>query len=133
MNGVAGGAIRVAIADDNELMLDGVRFLLEKHRDLDVIAVARTGLEALEVAQRGDLDVLVLDMGLPDIDGTEVLRRLRARTVAPRVVVCSAYTDQDTRREAIEGGADAFVVKDRIVNDLPAAIRQVGGARLRDG
>jgi two-component system, LuxR family, secretion system response regulator SsrB len=124
-----GEAIRVAIAEDNELMLDGVQFLLEQHGDLNVIAAVRSGTEALEIAARSEVDVLVLDLGLPDLDGTEVLRYLQGRDGAPRVVVCSAYSDAETRRQALAGGAAAFVVKDRIAAELPAAIRQSAARR----
>jgi DNA-binding NarL/FixJ family response regulator len=123
---------RVAIADDNELMLEALQIFLARDVEVEVVAVARTGAEAVAVAERGGFDVLVLDMALPDFDGGEVLRQLQRRAPALHVVVCSAHADEKTRLSALEGGADAFVVKDRILEELPAAIRRAANAS-RDG
>jgi two-component system response regulator DesR len=131
MRGAVGDVIRVGIAEDAELMLDAVRFLLEQQRDLNVVAVARTGKEALAIAADGRLDVLVLDLALPDLEGSEVLRRLRGRKTSPDVVVCSAHADEETRRHALEGGAAAFVVKDRVCDELPDVIRDAAARGRR--
>jgi DNA-binding response OmpR family regulator len=90
-------------------------------------SVARTGEEALTLARTGDFDLIVLDLGLPDIDGFEVLRRLRSRDRAVPVIVLTARDAVPDRVSGLEAGADDYVTKPFSFEELLARIR----ARLR--
>jgi DNA-binding response OmpR family regulator len=90
-------------------------------------SVARTGEEALTLAHTGDFDLMVLDLGLPDIDGFEVLQRLRSRDRSVPVVVLTARDAVPDRVSGLEGGADDYVTKPFSFEELLARIR----ARLR--
>jgi len=111
---------RVLVVDDEPQILRALRINL-RARDYDV-HVAATGTEALEVAGRYPPDLVILDLGLPDLDGVEVIQGLRGWTKAP-IIVLSGRADSADKVEALDAGADDYITKPFCVEELLARIR----------
>ncbi len=125
------GAIRVVLADDHPLFRAGVRLLLERANGIDVVGEAGTGVEALGLVRDLQPDVIILDMEMPEMTGVEVARRLRAIGSAVRVLVLSAYDDDEYVAELLESGATGYLTKEEMPERIVAAVR--GVARGREG
>jgi two-component system KDP operon response regulator KdpE len=114
--------IRVLIVDDEPQILRALRINLVA-RQYDVV-VAADGTEALRQAADGRPDLVVLDLGLPDIDGVEVIRKLRTWTPVP-ILVLSGRADSRDKVEALDAGADDYVTKPFSIDELLARVRAV--------
>ncbi|MEM7092095.1 MAG: response regulator transcription factor [Actinomycetota bacterium] len=122
--------IRVLLLDDHEIVLRGVADLLEGAEDLDVVAMATTGAEALRLAESARPDVAVLDIRLGDGNGIDVCRRIR--TANPRIacVIFTAFQDDAALVEAADAGAAAYVLKQVRGNELVDSIRKVASGSV---
>jgi len=116
--------IRLLLADDHPVVRAGLRAVLETEPDLVVVAEAATAEEAVDLAGRGDVDVVLMDLRFKDgMTGAEATAAITARPGAPRVLVVTTYdTDADTL-PAIEAGATGYLLKDAPPEDLAAAVR----------
>jgi len=129
---LTGTGIRVLVVDDEPQILRALRINL-RVRGYDV-HVAATGAEALEVAARFPPDLVILDLGLPDLDGVEVIQGLRGWTKVP-VIVLSGRADSADKVEALDAGADDYITKPFGVEELLARLRAVSrrtGAAIED-
>ena len=121
--------IRVLLADDHTLVRAGVRKILEAQDDVTVVGEVADGGAALEALERKPVDVLVLDLSMPGVDGFEVLRRARSLAPGLKVLVLSMHADAEFVSRAVLEGADGYLLKDSAVNDLVAAIQAVREGR----
>jgi DNA-binding NarL/FixJ family response regulator len=121
--GRAEAAIRVLIADDEPLITEGIRSVLNSAPDLDVVAVARDGRTAVDLAVRHHVDVSVLDITMPVLDGLAALRSLRDRAPWMRALMLTAFGEQSNVLRALEYGAAGFVVKNCAPDELVRAVR----------
>jgi len=121
--------VRVLLADDHTLVRAGVRKILEAQRGVEVVGEVADGAAALEALARSKVDVLVLDLTMPGLDGFAVLRRARTLTPALKVLVLSMHADAEFVSRAVREGADGYLLKDSAVNDLVAAIQAVREGR----
>lgn len=117
--------IRVALADDHPLVLDGLEQLFRLEQDIDVVARCRDADEALRAVRAHGPNVLVLDLLMPGGGGLEVLRALQGQSMKTRVVLLTAEVDDEQLLEAIRLGAQGVVLKDMAPQLLVDAIRQV--------
>jgi DNA-binding NarL/FixJ family response regulator len=118
--------IRVLIADDHELLRDGLRAILDAQDDLEVVAEASDGEETLSQASELQPDVVIMDIRMPRLDGIEATRRLVARGEhAPRVLVLTTFDLDEYVFEALEAGAGGFMLKDAPPTQLADAVRTV--------
>ena len=124
--------IRVLIVDDQRLMRQGLRTLLELEPDIQVAGEAEDGLAALERYESGLPDVVLMDIRMPRLDGVEATRRLLARWPAARVVILTTFDDDQSVFEALRAGALGYLLKDVSGSELAEAIRKVaaGGALI---
>ncbi|MEU4762350.1 response regulator transcription factor [Actinosynnema sp. NPDC023794] len=113
--------IKVLIADDEPLITAGIRAVLESAGDLDVVAVAADGREAVEAARRHRVDVALLDLAMPVMGGLAAAAALSG----PRVVVLTAFGDEANVRLALRQGVDGFVLKNCAPDELIRAVRAV--------
>ena len=111
---------KVLVVDDDPSLLKALRIGLTARGD--EVAIARTGSEAVEQAALADPDLVVLDLGLPDMDGVEICRRIREFSDVP-ILVLSAYGDERRKVEALDSGADDFVTKPFGMAELEARLR----------
>jgi DNA-binding NarL/FixJ family response regulator len=125
--------IRVAIADDQTLVRQGIRSLLALSDEIDVVAEASDGDEALALLDTYYLDVLLLDLRMPRRDGIATLEALRARGDQVPVVVLTTFDDDELALSALRAGARGFLLKDVTLDQLVGAIRTVaaGGTLLQ--
>lgn len=124
------GRIRVLLADDHELVLEGLRSLLEAEGDIEVTGTATGAEQLLDSLERQLPDVVVLDLELPRIGGLECLKRIRANKRPVRVLVLTAYGDGASMRAALEGGADGYALKTEPPQVTVSSIRQVHRGQL---
>jgi DNA-binding NarL/FixJ family response regulator len=121
--------IRVLLADDHTLVRAGVRKILEGETDVTVVGEVADGAAALDALARAAVDVLVLDLTMPGLDGFAVMRRARGLAPALKVLVLSMHADPEFVARAVREGADGYLLKDSAVNDLVAAIQAVREGR----
>ncbi len=117
--------IRVLIADDHNLFRAGVRGLLRSFGGIDVIGEASDGNDALAQAAALKPDVLLMDVGMPGLNGIEATARVRAVTPATRVVILSMHTGEEHVLRALKAGATGYLLKDAQPDELERAVRQV--------
>lgn len=118
--------ICVVIAEDHPVVRTGIRALLEKANDIQVVGEASDGEEALRLVDRLKPDVLLLDMEMPGLPGVEVARRLHAANSPVRVLALSAYDDEQYIFGLLQSGASGYLMKDEAVESIVAAVRGVG-------
>ncbi|RME84742.1 MAG: DNA-binding response regulator [Caldilineae bacterium] len=125
-------AIRLLIVDDQRLMRDGLRILLELEEDLEVVGEAANGREALEVYEQVRPDVVLMDIRMPEMDGVEATRRLRASWPDARVIILTTFDDDEYVFEGLRAGALGYLLKAVSGEELAQAIRTVaaGGALI---
>jgi two-component system, NarL family, nitrate/nitrite response regulator NarL len=121
--------IRLVLADDHPIVLDGLAQLFGSERDFDVVARAADGDEALAAVRRHRPDVLVLDLRMPRKDGLAVIRELRSEGLSPRVVVLTASRESGDVFEAINLGVEGVVLKDMATSLLVRCVREVHAGR----
>ncbi|MBX9690436.1 MAG: response regulator transcription factor [Candidatus Obscuribacterales bacterium] len=103
--------ISVMVCEDNNLMLHGLKFLLNEFGDLELVAFAKTGNEAISKAREMQPDVILMDIGLPELDGISASRIIKAERPYVRIIVVSAAQDEKTRSDAKAAGADEIFPK----------------------
>ena len=125
--------MRVAIADDHRLMLDGIKRALETAPDIEVVGEAMSGDEMLALLPTIEPDVVILDLRMPNGDGLDTLTRIREDFPGMKVIILSMFEDSEHIDQALQRGADGYVVKSINPLDLPSTIRQVveGTVHLR--
>ena len=117
--------IRVLVADDQSMVRAGFRMLLSDEQDIEVVAEASNGKEAVEKAARFDPTVVLMDIRMPELDGLEATRRILAADSEARVLVLTTFDLDEYVYEALRAGASGFVLKDDPPEQLIAAVRTV--------
>jgi two-component system NarL family response regulator len=115
----------VLVVDDHALMRTGVANIINQERDLEVIAEACNGAEAVAAFERYHPDVTLLDLRMPVMEGVEAVRQIRAREPRARVIVLTTYDTDDEISRALKAGAKAYVLKDISADLLISCIRDV--------
>src|SRR4029079_9595486 len=103
---------RVLVADDQSMVRAGFRMLLGGEEDMEVVAEARNGLEAIEKAARFDPTVVLMDIRMPELDGLEATRRILAADSRARILILTTFDLDEYVYEALRAGASGFVLKD---------------------
>lgn len=116
---------RVVLVDDHALVRRGLAVLLRADGRHDVVGEAGTGETALTLIERERPDVVILDMSMPGIDGLETLRRIRRAPTSPRVVILSMHDESQLIAQALADGADGYLLKDSMDDELFLAIESV--------
>jgi DNA-binding NarL/FixJ family response regulator len=115
--------VRVLIADDNRLMLEGVRRALEPVEDIEIVGATHTGSQVVPLVERRCPDLVALELGMRGEDGRRCLELLREQHPDIKVVVLSASSSRDDIRQALTSGARAYIVKTVDPLDIPVALR----------
>jgi DNA-binding NarL/FixJ family response regulator len=117
--------IRVVVADDQELVRDGVAAILSVEHDLEVVGTAADGREAIGLIQTVHPDVALMDISMPEVDGIEATRQLTASGVATRILILTTFGADANVVQALRAGASGFLLKDAPRASLLAAVRAV--------
>jgi DNA-binding NarL/FixJ family response regulator len=117
--------VRVLIADDHGIVRSGLRLLLERQPDIEVVAEAADGAEARELALRERPDLAILDVKMPKLTGLQATREIREQAPEIAVLILSMHDDERYLFEALKAGASGYVLKTQADTDLLAAVRAV--------
>ena len=115
--------ITVLLAEDHPIVRQGLEQLLSTSEDIEVISTAADGAEAIELAGRHQPQVVVMDLEMPNVDGIEATRTIRANNSETRVVVLTSFSDQERILQAIDAGAVGYLLKDAEPDELLRGIR----------
>jgi DNA-binding NarL/FixJ family response regulator len=118
--------MRILVADDHGIVRSGIRLLLERQADLDVVAEASDGVEAIEQALAHRPDLAILDVGMPRMTGLQAAREIRSHVPSAKVLMLSMHDDDRYLFEALKAGASGYVLKREADQDLVGAVRAVG-------
>ena len=121
--------IRVFIADDHAIVRAGLKRLLSETEDIEVTGEAGDGLEALAAVENVPMDVLLLDLNMPNLGGIEVLKEVRKRRPSLGVLVLTMYPEDQHALRVFQSGGDGFVSKSSVSDELIHAIRRVAAGR----
>lgn len=116
---------KILIADDHAMVRDGVKNLIQQNKDLAVIGEARSGNETLELYDKLQPDLLIMDISMPDMNGMEVSRAILAKNPNANIVILSMYDDEDYISRCLEYGVKGYVVKNESGSELDFAIKSV--------
>jgi DNA-binding NarL/FixJ family response regulator len=119
--------IRVLLADDHKIVREGLRSLLERETDMDVVAMADSGRAALQLTAEHRPDVAVIDIAMPEMNGIEAIRRMSGENPGVRILALSMHSARRFVVEALSGGATGYLLKDCACEELVRAIRVVAG------
>jgi DNA-binding NarL/FixJ family response regulator len=117
--------LKVLVADDHPLILQGLRRSLEACDDIEVVGEARSGTEVVALVERRRPDVVLLDLRMPGMDGVECVKQIKQSSPEVKAVVLSACDDRPSIESAEKAGASAYVIKSVSSVDIPALLRQV--------
>jgi DNA-binding NarL/FixJ family response regulator len=118
-------AIRVLIADDHEVVAEGLRHLIDAESDMEVVACVADGREAVQQARDTRPDVVLMDLSMPELNGADATRAILERDARCRVIVLSMYAQREYVRRALKAGAAGYVVKRSAAKEVVEAIRAV--------
>ena len=122
-NNIAESTITLLVVDDHDLLREGVSACLSGFDDLEVIEQARSGAEAVSLAAELNPDVVIIDLVMPGLSGTDAIEQLRTASPTMGIVALSSFSDPDRIRLAIEAGANGYLVKSIDAGSLAAAVR----------
>lgn len=121
--------IQILLADDHKIVRDGLRSLLDKQKGMNVVGEASNGREAVRLAGELNPDVVVLDIGMPELNGIEATRQIKAQYPAVRVLVLSMQSDRRFVAQMLGVGASGYLLKDCAFGELTRAIATVAGGQ----
>jgi DNA-binding NarL/FixJ family response regulator len=121
--------IRILLADDHEVVRDGVRALLEKQTDMSIVGEAADGHEAAQLAEELRPDVVIMDIGMPNLNGIDATRRILAAHPDVAILILSMHQDESYVLRSLKAGAKGYLLKDSLRGDVLDAIRAVANGR----
>ena len=124
--------IKVLIADDHQVVRQGLRTFLELHEDILIVGEAVDGIEAVNLARELTPDVILMDLVMPQLDGISAIKQIKKLGEPPQVIALTSFTEDEKVFPAIQAGASSYLLKDVSPEDLVEAIRAThhGEARL---
>jgi two-component system NarL family response regulator len=121
--------IRILVAEDHPVVADGIVAVLERAEDMVVVGRARNGVEAIELVKQHQPDIVLLDLRMPILDGIGVLRRIRYSGSKVRTVILTIFGSDSDVSQAIQAGANAYLLKDTSTDEILNTIRRVHRAK----
>jgi len=119
--------VRVLIADDHAVVRQGIRQILSDAPEVRIVAEASTGAEALELMRESDVDLVILDLSMPGLNGLDVVRQLRHDSPAVRILVLSVHPEEQYAVRVMKAGASGYLTKDSAPEQLISALRYIAG------
>ncbi len=118
-------SVRILLADDHKIMREGLKALLERQLDIQVMAEAENGLEAVRLTQKLKPDIVIMDIGMAELNGIEATRQIVAEVPGVKVIALSMHSDKRFVIEMLKAGAFGYLLKDSAPEELTSAIRAV--------
>jgi DNA-binding NarL/FixJ family response regulator len=122
---MTGDMIRVVLADDHAVVRAGLKAVLSAAKDIEVVAEAKNGLEAVSYAERFKPDVVVMDLSMPELDGTAATKQIVDKGLASKVLVLTMHAEEDYLVPLMEAGAAGYLVKSAADRELVDAVRAI--------
>ncbi len=119
--------IRVVLADDHSFVRKGIRQILGKAPEIEIVGEGENGAEALSLVELLEPDVLLLDVEMPVMNGIQVARRLKETSTTVRVLVISAHDDRQYILEMLDCGVSGYLTKEEVPQNLVRAVREIAG------
>jgi len=117
--------VKILLADDHQMIREGFRNLLDNETDMEVTAEASTGREVLELVEKTDVDVVLMDIMMPELNGIDTTRRIQEISPDIKVIGLSIYSDYNYIRQMFKVGASGYILKNASFQELVEAIRTV--------
>lgn len=117
--------IRVLIADDHHVVRRGLLFFLKTQKDIEVVGEAKNGIEAVELAESLQPDIILMDLVMPELDGIQATKRIKEKYPQIQILMLTSFSDRDHVVPAMEAGAAGYQLKDIEPDDLVQSIRQI--------
>jgi DNA-binding NarL/FixJ family response regulator len=117
--------MRILLADDHRIVREGIRNFLEKQPDMDVIAEAEDGLNAMRLAEETSPDLVIMDVALPDLNGVEASKQIKVKSPKTKILALSMHADVRFVVGMLTNGASGYLLKDSALEELVNAIRSV--------
>lgn len=117
--------IRVVLADDHAILLEGLHAILDRHPDIEVVGEAHDGREAVELAAHLEPDVVLMDIGMPKMNGVAATEAIRATTPSVRVLILTQYSDRQYAVAVLKAGASGYLLKATVGSELANALHVV--------
>ena len=121
---------RVLLADDHRIIREGLRALLQKQSDMEVVEEAQDGITAVRLAEKLHPDIVIMDIGMPDLNGIEATRQIITRVKGVKVIALSMHSDKRFVLEMLKAGASGYLLKDCAFEELIDAIRTVRNGQI---
>lgn len=121
---------QVVIADDHPIFLLGLKSVLDKIAEFEIIGVAENGTHALELIRNKKPDIALLDIEMPDMTGLEICERVRADRLFTKIIALTVHKDEEIFNQALEAGVHGYILKENSVNDLAEGIKTVLGGNF---
>ena len=118
-------SVKIILADDHRIMREGLRALLEREAGIEVIAEADNGRTTVELSRELDPDIVVIDIGMPDLNGIDATRQIVSESPAVKVIALSMHSDRKFVREMLSAGASGYLLKDSAFEELGIALTTV--------
>lgn len=125
--------IRVIVADDHQIFAEGIVELLSKTDDVEVVGIAYDGEEALNLVEKGNVDIAILDINMPKLSGVEVTQQIRANKLETKTLILSMYNDMEFIDLLLEAECDGYIVKNKGYEELITALRTIQGGKRHFG
>ncbi len=126
-----GNAVRILLADDHPVVREGLAALIERQQDMTVVGEASNGAEAVDLFERHQPDVTLMDLRMPGVDGVEAITRIREAFPGARVIVLTTYQGDEDIYRGLRAGAKGYLLKDAGRQELLEAIRAVHAGQTR--
>ncbi len=122
--------MKVLVVDDETMICEWMQFCISQNPACQLVGIAHNGLEALELFEKEEPDLILTDIKMPVMDGLELLHTLRSRNSQVKVVMLTAFSDFDLVRQALRDGADEYLLKTEMQNDLlQELLNRIAGER----
>jgi NarL family two-component system response regulator LiaR len=122
--------IRVIIAEDHNLVRQGIRALLEKSGEVQVVAEAATGEEAVQLTEKEKPDVVVMDLAMPRLDGAQASERILSLSLPTQIIIFSMHSDTTMVQQLLRRGVKGYLLKDAVTEELMLAVRSVSQGKI---
>jgi DNA-binding NarL/FixJ family response regulator len=123
-------SMRILLADDHKIIREGLRSLLQKQSDMEVVEEVQDGISAVHVSEKLRPDIVIMDIGMPDLNGIEATRQILTRTSGIKVIALSMHSDKRFVVEMLKAGASGYLLKDCAFEELIGAIRTVSTGHI---
>lgn len=125
--------VKIILADDHQMFIDGMRIFLEKHDNVEIIGEAKNGNGVIEILEKESVDVVVLDINMPEMDGLEATKFIRKNYNNTKVLILSMFDNKETIIKLMRYGASGYILKNKTQNELYSALLNISQGRTHFG